>query len=372
MRFLGPQQLCSVNSIHLAILSDAPAVIVYLLKQGVGMSEQMKKHVDLLSLCLVLCKVHATQSELDKVLRTAVTYRLSRCVANLLVRGAGPNSYNQYGLTATHYVFLARVPLSAQDWAFAHSLVLHLSHNGQHTNRAKNNQPKISHADIRRAKLLNNLVTYGVDLTLRTRTTRFHACDEECWKSVDCYQGGESVSHLAASSGCWLSVYDIPNVDLGLSTSSATGHTPLFKALCRGRLPTVKKMLGLSLDKDSDMNPVVQNTDNSTALHIACRFAFVPVVSLLLSRGAFANVTDRQGRTPLHEALRQTMLGRDENVLATLNLLAEFGAHADTTTATRMPTPRTMAKTHPIPRVREMFKLEAVEKPPRLPKKWLK
>ncbi|KAI1267715.1 ankyrin repeat-containing domain protein [Xylariaceae sp. FL1019] len=372
MTCMCPRELDDVNSLHLAILGDAPAVIIYLMKQGVGMSEPMEKHVDLLSLCLVLTKAHATQGELDKALRTTVTYRLPRCVKNLLVRGANPNAYNQFGLTATHYAFMPCAPLSAPSVLTRALVFLSQLNKNQPMDSIAIQQARPALATMRRTRLLKDLLTYGADLTLRTRTTRFHICDEKCWKSIDCYQGGESVSHLAAASGLWLAVRDTPTFEYGLGTFSGAGQTPLFKALCRARLPIVDEMLDLSFAMEFDRNPVVQNIDNSTALHIACRFALAPVVARLLRDGVSANVTDRQGRTPLHEALQQTTLGTDETVLETLYLLAHFGADADTNTATRLPTPRAMAKIHPIPKVREMFVLERVEKPPRLPKSWLK
>ena len=72
-----------------------------------------------------------------------------------------------------------------------------------------------------------------------------------------------------------------------------------------------------------------------------------------LRRGAYANVIDSQGRTPLHDVLVWARLDREEEVILTLNHLAKFGADPDT--AAHRQTLQQLAETHVSMRIRDVF-----------------
>lgn len=101
-------------------------------------------------------------------------------------------------------------------------------------------------------------------------------------------------------------------------------------------------------------NLIIIQPYQSTALHIACRFACVEVVSFLLERGADANATDVVGATPLHELLGQRCMQLEGRVLEILPLLDTYGAVAEIR-AQGVPTARQIAKVHPSSRVRQFF-----------------
>jgi len=77
------------------------------------------------------------------------------------------------------------------------------------------------------------------------------------------------------------------------------------------------------------------------------------MVDKLLSGGAYANVIDSHGRTPLHDVLAWARLDREEEVILTLSHLAKFGADPDATASRQ--TPRQLLETHSSMLVRDMF-----------------
>ncbi|KAG4263567.1 calcium/calmodulin-dependent protein kinase type 1B [Fusarium proliferatum] len=108
---------------------------------------------------------------------------------------------------------------------------------------------------------------------------------------------------------------------------------------------------------------VVIQASQSTALHVACRFASPQVVRFLLERGADPNVFDSHGKTPLHEALYQNCPELEDRIVQTLQLLSDYGASADIKSE-RHETARDIGKMCLLSRVREMFTPPGLEKAP--------
>jgi ankyrin repeat protein len=102
------------------------------------------------------------------------------------------------------------------------------------------------------------------------------------------------------------------------------GYTPLYEALLQGHDEAVDMILQLSVG--TNLNTIIYASQGATALHIACRFAYMDVVDQLLSKGVYANVADAQGNTPLHEVVKQTEMGREEDVSDTVQSLIDYGA----------------------------------------------
>ncbi|KAI3342455.1 ankyrin repeat-containing domain protein [Ustulina deusta] len=329
--------------LHLALAFDAPHVAVYLLKAGVDMSREMSDYPDLMPLCLTLSTSRtSTQEGLDASLRFACSYVLPRTVTYLLVRGANPNAYSPYGLNAIHWLLSVRLP----------GLTLSSRLGSKLRDRSWNS---------RILTILTTLLEYGSDIHSPTQTASKHECHPGCWKSVNCSHGGETALHLAAASR-------IPDVIPLLVENGADpqalngdGYTPLYEALRQENKEAVDILLGLSTDE----NPVVHAPQRSTALHIACRFAYTRIVDQLLYAGVSADVVDSQGYTPLDEVLKHMKVERDNDVLHTLRrLLGGYGANPGISTS--LPSARELAKSHPLQAVREMFGLALPTRPARL------
>ncbi|KAI0540462.1 hypothetical protein GGR58DRAFT_499041 [Xylaria digitata] len=334
--------------LHFALVVDAPRVAACLLKCGVDMSGEISDHPELTPLCLTLSMRHtSTQKELDASLRIACSYVLPRTVRSLLVRGANPNAYSPYGLNAIHWLLATRLPGLSNDLVYRFGL------------RFDSKYGDLSW-ESRIPTILNDLLAFGSDIHSPTQTLSRHECHPGCWKSIDCSHRGETAVHLAT-------VSKIPEilpllVDNGadLQALNGDGYTPLYGALRQEHDEAVDMILRLSSDK----NPIVHMPRGSTALHIACRFAYKRVTDQLLSAGVSANVIDSQGYTPLHEALKQTQFGREEDVFDTLRSLCEYGADPDIPTS--VPTPRNLARSHYLPAVREMFEFDPPKRHARL------
>jgi ankyrin repeat protein len=94
-------------------------------------------------------------------------------------------------------------------------------------------------------------------------------------------------------------------------------RTPLINAVQCGSLELLQWLL------ESKANPNHQDRTGATALHSAARNRRVAFVATLLQGGSDPNVVDKNGNSPLWEALYGAA---SEDQLATLQLLMDFGA----------------------------------------------
>ncbi|KAH6653558.1 ankyrin repeat-containing domain protein [Truncatella angustata] len=312
---------------------DAPQVAVFLVESGADVDQEMIQYPDLAPIYLALTKRKTfAERGTDTALRIACSYALPRTAAFLLNLGANPNAKNHLGLAAIHSTVMRRLP-----WPDYHKAQIHLHQ------RYGSHWPSDIHAT------LSVLIQHGADVNLTTQTTRIHKCDHACWKSLKCDHRGQTALHLAAMSGFESSVVTLLRNKADPNVANEDGLTPLYGALCQGHGKLACVLLKLSGLK----NPVVDISERSTALHVACRFAYSRMVHAMLLQGIDVNVINSKGLTPLHEVLLQMQASRNRSVLKTIKLLAEFGADPDATTGTH--TPRQLARKHRSPDVREMF-----------------
>ncbi|KAI0974146.1 ankyrin repeat-containing domain protein [Xylaria arbuscula] len=336
----GPnEEADSSGYLHCALTADAPHVVIALLKAGVDMSHETNKYPELTPLYLTLSMSRtSTQNELDASLQIACSNVLPRTVAHLLARGANPNASGSCGLNAVHCLLIARWPRIARDFAYClqYKTFLRLWE-GLAVPSWKSFIPTI----------LTDLLAYGSDIHLPTQTTPKHRCHPGCWSSDRCSHQGATPLHLVAASKISKTIPLLLENGANPDALDGDGYTPLYEALRRGNKTAVHTLLGHSRDK----NPIVHVPRRSTALHIACRFAYTHVVNRLLRAGVSANVLDGRGETPLHEVLSQKR--RNKCVVKTLLSLSRYGANPDISTSPK--TPRELAKSHPNRAVRELF-----------------
>lgn len=323
--------------LHFALLADAPKVAAALMKNGADISQEMEDYPDLMPLYLTLPRSLSTSpKDLDLALRIACSYALPRTAGFLLTRGANANTTNKYGIAAIHTAVMQRRP-----WRQFSNVNLLLS---------RQYGRDISRWDSMLLQTVSTLLDFGADIDLRTRTSRAHECDPKCWRSIDCDQQGQTAVHLASATGVIGLVSRFLDAGADPSLPDGQGNTALYAALVQGHKDIAYRILDVC---DDSINPIVNINERTTALHIACRFSFQELVHNLLSRGAYVNVIDSHGRTPLHDVLAWARLDREEEVMLTLGHLANFGADPDTT-ANRQ-TPRQLAETHASVGVKDMF-----------------
>lgn len=175
-------------------------------------------------------------------------------------------------------------------------------------------------------RTLSVFLRFGGDPNLKSATTRNHSCGHTCWQSPDCEHRGQGVLHFASAAG------KIKVVDLLLKCGANPveadddGYLPVFSVLSQGREDVAIHLLQKCTDPT---NIMVIQPRQSTALHVACRFASVRVVNFLLQNGANMYATDASDKTPLHEIAGQNTLELREQVSEVLQSLAREEARLE-------------------------------------------
>lgn len=340
LRFIPMRSFPGITFLHFALVADAPRVAAHLMKHGADISQEVGDYPDLTPLFLTLAlRQTSKQKELDSALRIACSYALPRTTRSLLMRGADANTMSSYGVAAIHVAVTRRARWRNFDRFFFFPSS-HLGNYGGSDRRW--------HLMIRQT--VSALLDFGANVHLQTATSRIHRCDYDCWRSINCDHRGQTALHLVSASG----IVDVVSLLLENGAEptlpNEDGYTPLYTALVQGHEEIACRLL---LHSPNTINPIVYIPHETSALHVACRFAFSQMVYKILENGADASVIDSHGRTPLHEALEQTRLDRKE-VLLTLQYLAQFGADTDVTTANTQ-SPRQIAERHAFTWVKETF-----------------
>lgn len=327
----------TITYLHFSIIGDAPKVANQLVKYGTDVWEGGGEYPDITPLYLAIANPRDTKN-LDSALRIASSYALSRTCEYLLSRGADPNSLSRLGLAAIHLAVRKR-----PRWRNFVLLVEHLAmRNASYENIIW---------ELMVASTAGVLLQFGANPNLRSATSRLHLCGQKCWCSPDCEHQGQTALHFACGGGQKMVVSLLLEHGADPKTADDAGYLPLFSALCQDQHDVALQLLQ---DDVNPANPTIVRLDQSTAFHVSCRFASVKIISLLLGRGADPNVTDRFGRTPLHELLGQSNWELEDRILEILALLDMAGAVAEVRAQGGM-TARQIAAAHPFSSVREFF-----------------
>lgn len=182
------------------------------------------------------------------------------------------------------------------------------------------------------------------------QSSRTHECNTGCWCSIDCNHQGQTALHSASANSILAVVSCLLDAGANPNLPNAQGYTALYYTLVQEHKDIACCILQHCEDT---INPIVNTHKQTTALHMASRFSFPEIVYKLLKRGAYANIIDSHGRTPLHDVLTWSHSGQERELLITLEYLFKF--HADPDTTAHHPTPRQIVKTHSCINVRDLF-----------------
>ena len=96
---------------------------------------------------------------------------------------------------------------------------------------------------------------------------------------------------------------------------------PMLVYVCRGdnreHPEEIERLLALGADID------VRNYKGKTGLHCAAKAGFLQVIQLLIEKGATIDALDKNGETPLFEAIRSTIKNSEKQRAAIEALLVK-------------------------------------------------
>ncbi|KAI0114596.1 ankyrin [Hypoxylon sp. NC0597] len=323
--------------VHLETIPDAPELIAHLANYGINVvsnGSNRKNNPDFARLADILTQhLVCSSRDLDYALSIACKYALCKTTRFLLVHGASPNSLDDRGFSVLHHTVIA------------------LSRSRLERSDELNMEDRYKHLRV--------LVDFNANINLRTSTLQTHTCGHKCWRSLNCASLSQTALHMASSSRFLHLVTFLLDNGADPNLANGDGFRPLYTALAQGHVSIAKLLIERMV---GGINPVVNERDGMTALHAACRFAVSDLVHHLLELGADANAADTQGRCPLHEALGQTCSRAEQNLIATLQHLADFGADPDMEVGGGGDSPRQLSENHPFQSVRDMFVISKTRK----------
>ncbi|KAL6907133.1 putative ankyrin repeat protein [Trichoderma evansii] len=339
----------SFTFLHYALLQDAPKVAIQLLKHGSDLDEDTVLYPDLKSLYLSVARPYSNRlGALDGALRIACSYALPRMAEFLLIRGADPNSYSDFGVAAIHIAVRRRVP-----WA---KFKMFAWFEGE-----KDSESALWNAQI--ARTAEVLLRFGADYNLPIQGNRCHQCGPKCWKLLACCPMEQRVLHVAAAGGSKSVVSMLIKEKANLFQADGEGNLPIVHAMAQGHDEIVAFLLEQMQDvqrrEKKPTNGIVCKSTQSTILHIACRFGYHDVVSALIKDGADVDVADTLGRRPIHEALGQSAPDLEDRLVETLYLLSENDASPDVVDCNGKKA-RDLGEKHIFSGVRAMFEYAAM------------
>ncbi|KOS22417.1 Potassium channel KOR1 [Escovopsis weberi] len=200
------------------------------------------------------------------------------------------------------------------------------------------------------AMTIGKLLRHGADPNLQSQIIWRHRCGHACWQSLDCQHRGQRPLHYAAASGNAHAITLFLREGADRDLPDNEGYIPFYQAMAQGH-----DLVGfLLLLGRGNPGPFVSSLQQSSPLHIACRFARHDMVYKLLSWNADPNARDSLGRTPLHEALLQDIPSLRYSIVKTLNYLSKAGADIGAVTSSGQ-SAHHLGRTHPIDEVRQLF-----------------
>ena len=133
---------------------------------------------------------------------------------------------------------------------------------------------------------------------------------------------GVTQLHIAAESGDHEKVDSLLKHGANPNEFDANHRTPLHEAVDAGSLETVDRLL------QAGANPNQQDAYlGHSALHRAVQAQSHPIAERLLKSGANPNLSDGEGDTPLHSALKDTL--HKDKQLAVVDTLLAHGSNSD-------------------------------------------
>ncbi|KAI0836906.1 ankyrin repeat-containing domain protein [Hypoxylon sp. FL0890] len=293
--------------LHVETIPDAPAFVINLAKYGINVKCNINDTDFTELLALLTQHLVCGPRDLDRALHVACTQALPRTARFFMIHGANPNYLSPLGFSVLHRTVMA---LSVLEFKKSYK---------------RFNYTYDDHVS-KFIAVLHLLLDFNADANLQTTISRNHVCGHGCWRSPDCVSSGQTALHLASSSGLYEAAVLLLERGADPNLANADGFCPLYTALAQGHVSIAILLINHMGD---GVNPVVNKRDD-------------------------ANAPDSRDRTPLHEVLGQTYLEAEQDVVATLKRLDDFGADPNL----EVPggeSPRQLAVNHPFQSVREMF-----------------